>query len=357
MVEDVRRHCQPEKMRFVKGDAPTCLPGTVLREMLKTFKLKAVEMGVEDDVNAFRPYSKRGGREGHNNHKTKAGLLKTVKEALDDLPEETWVEPEVRPKNPYLRSMLSRHQKLKQKHSLVEKISRDYFKPVLMDDNFDNSWLHTTEIKDAIVNSTRRNRSFAFLGVVKPTENDTQHLKKTLAKMRGKKVYGVVWNTSARDEGEHWVSALFYPKQKVVEYFDSMGNDPPEQLSRQMKNLATSSEGFNEDNWDFHTNTVKHQKGGSQCGMYSIWFIIQRVVEKRSFTDICETVTPDKQVCKLRSHYFSRPHKLVRKVMKQRARQMQVSSKKKRLPSRGNRYNPIVISPDRGNRDKPIELD
>lgn len=357
-VEKVRRHCQQSKMRFVKGDAPTCLPGTVLRQMVKTFKLKA-ESDDPKHVDAFRPYSKKGGFDGHNNHTTKAGLLKTVKETLDNLPEETWIVPEVKPKNKYLQSLKSVYWQ-NGRDSMVEKISRNYFKPMITDKNFNESWLHTTEIQDAILNATRRNRSFGFLGVARPTETGTEHLMLALKRMGGngaKKVFGVVWNTSSSDHGSHWVSALIYPRQSVIEYFDSMGKEPPSNVHEQMRHLTYSPHGFFKNEWDMHTNTIKHQKGVSQCGMYSIWFIVQRIVEKRSFKDICETVTPDSEVCKLRSQYFFKPNKLIRRALDKERREMEVSFKKKRSPSRGNRYNPIVISPDRGNRDKPIELD
>lgn len=104
-------------MRYVTASAPTCLPATILRDMLKTFRVHAVNGA---DADAFKPYAAHGGRDSQSNHKTKAGLLRTVKQALGNLPEATWDEPEVAPDNPYLYQMALRQPW--QKEPLLERI-------------------------------------------------------------------------------------------------------------------------------------------------------------------------------------------------------------------------------------------
>lgn len=323
----VRGHCQARKMRYVRDDAPTCLPGTVLRDMLKTFHAHAVN---PVDEKAFRPYSVHGGRDGASNHRTKAGLLRTVNQALEGIPEQAWVEPDVAPENPYLRQLVLRQPH--QQEALAGVLQRQYFKPTInaaTDTQFRNTLLTTDLIHQGVVNATSHLRSFAFLGVARPVYSGTQQLLANLhqfwrVQSRGRpryKVFGVVWNTDPREEGSHWVAALFFPFQRRYEYFDSMANPPPEVVGCQMKlvkqELARFADFPNKD-WNGEMNTVVHQRGGIQCGMYSIWFIVQRLVEKRSWLDIARHPTHDADICALRPDHFARMHSRVHKTIQER---------------------------------------
>lgn len=331
MTDRVRGWCQARKMRYVSDEVPTCLPATVLRSMLKTFQHEAVNMGNEKDAESFRPYTKNGGRDHKSNHKTKAGLLRTVQQALDGLPEETWTVSEVDPENPYLQALQKPNRALKQRDGLAGTIEDQYFKPRIDDRNFESSWLTASQINAAVRTTTMSVKSFVFLGVYRPVPEATESLLKILAKKwnpRVKQKFAVVWNTATSERGSHWVTGLFFPHEKACEFFDSMGpkkskaNVPVLQQFKIVATKLANLQGFDPKQWMARYNRTAHQQKSEQCGMYSIWYILQRIVFKRSFDEIERHPFSDEEVCALRPVYFSKSHSRVHQALENQRRQL-----------------------------------
>jgi hypothetical protein len=189
------------------------------------------------------------------------------------------------------------------------------------------AWMGTTQIETAVRGMVSSNSNFVFLGAFPPinTSQLVPNLKEAWRKRRnlphGKhgvfyKRYGVVWNTDDRPgRGTHWVSALFFPFEKRFEYFDSFGNAPNAAVKAQIVNvkreLAALAK-FPVANWqETKVNVQVHQKEGNQCGMYAIWFFAERIMHKRTLAQLHAEVTPDDDVCELRSTYFRAEHPLL----------------------------------------------
>jgi hypothetical protein len=72
--------------------------------------------------------------------------------------------------------------------------------------------------------------------------------------------------------GEHW-TALFvdYPS-KTVEYFDSAGNTPHQEFLELIVGIASKL-----DFRDISVTTVKHQVENTECGVYTLYYILSRL--------------------------------------------------------------------------------
>jgi hypothetical protein len=261
----------------------------------------------EDRKSEFLGYSRYGGASEDHDHRTKKGLFDTVSETLDDLPGKLWSHPEVDPENPYLQR-LSTVKPPGAKLSFASTIEEKYVKPNLMPP-FKTSWLSGRQIELAVHAATRQHTSFYFAGVHVPVLADTKNVIKQIKavwhKKRRKslyyKSYGVVWNTDAQGSGNHWVAAIFRPQNNEYEYFDSFGRAPSGAVKTQINRVtqALSSQPWTE----IFTGT-KHQKGGHQCGVYVLWYFLERIVKKRSYASLQSRVTPDADMVKLRTEHF-----------------------------------------------------
>lgn len=99
--------------------------------------------------------------------------------------------------------------------------------------------------------------------------------------------------------GFHWVTLYMDLKKKFIYYFDSANNKiPPEvtafiqRVSQQMKLK------------ELNNQSVQHQQGGSECGMYVLFFIIS-MLEGRSPSYFNKRIIRDEEVFKFRKIYFN----------------------------------------------------
>ncbi len=107
---------------------------------------------------------------------------------------------------------------------------------------------------------------------------------------------------SSTQPGSHWVAVTFSfnkSSRLIVEYFDPTGRPP----NRNIK-LFLSSPMFST---AIHvTNTYAHQKGDSECGVYSLYFILERLMGQ-SFQDLSRKRIPDSSMNRFRAFLF-RPY-------------------------------------------------
>lgn len=99
---------------------------------------------------------------------------------------------------------------------------------------------------------------------------------------------------SNKGSGSHWVGV--YVNNNCIEYFDSLGKRPNKCIYRTFDKLFPE--------FDIVYNKIVHQLRNSQCGVYSIYFILQRLLGK-SFKDISNNVIRDKSMLKFRRYLFN----------------------------------------------------
>ena len=78
-------------------------------------------------------------------------------------------------------------------------------------------------------------------------------------------------------------------KTPYIYYFDSVGNKPSENVMKLIQKIQLQSN--NKIKYDY--NTINHQKGTSECGVYSIHFIIS-MLKGNSFKRYINNTKSDK---------------------------------------------------------------
>ena len=121
---------------------------------------------------------------------------------------------------------------------------------------------------------------------------------------------GIVFNLDKHDSsGSHWVSMYIDLKNKDVYYFDSNGIKPPKEVEQLIQDLQKKKQ------FKVHINELEHQLQNTECGMYSLYFIITMLTEKlgkksKNRRDIFQHMQrvrlPDSKMKKLREKYFNK---------------------------------------------------
>jgi len=181
-------------------------------------------------------------------------------------------------------------------------------------------WLTTTDIRKVMKQYEKRYPSFLFMGPVPsdcPSEItcslsglDVEILINRLAKTK----LGVIYNLDKHYEpGSHWVASYFDFKKGIILYFDSVGLHPPKLIMNFLKRMKKSCEDYYINNFgtkkdvNIYVNTTRFQFGNSECGIFSMHFIISNLkgnnIYKNNKNDINDTVMNN-----LRKKYY-RPRK------------------------------------------------
>ena len=89
-----------------------------------------------------------------------------------------------------------------------------------------------------------------------------------------------------------------------IDYFDSGGDKPPHLIMKFLKSLKTKFDKNNDQSTIIY-NDKRHQYGKSECGIYSIYYILNRVKGKTPY-ELSKKHIKDKEMNKLREVYFRR---------------------------------------------------
>lgn len=139
---------------------------------------------------------------------------------------------------------------------------------------------------------------------------------KDLASKRKTKI-GVIFNLDKHDQsGSHWVSLFIDLSRKVLFYFDSAAGDMPPEVDVLMKRVQKQAREMGITLKVYDNLDNPHQEGNTECGVYSLFFIIMMLTGKATPTSrkmpfgkilhlfLKERVS-DKEVAKYRGEYFN----------------------------------------------------
>lgn len=210
-------------------------------------------------------------------------------------------------------------------------ISKNTFRPRGPQGKFE--WLNTLHINDVMEQYENKYPEFKFLGSV-PIDFDIKKLEflgirnLNLNNMynKGKTKLGFVFNLDEHYKtGSHWVALFCDIKNKKIFYFDSVGSRPEKRIRKLIKRITTwcikndcndcsisCSESFMmpnkknklEEKLDIEYNHNKHQYKDSECGVYSMNFIL-RLLNGESFNEIVNKRTNDDKMNLCRDVYFT----------------------------------------------------
>jgi Ulp1 family protease len=98
----------------------------------------------------------------------------------------------------------------------------------------------------------------------------------------GKRKLGIVFNLDKHDEpGSHWVSMFVDVDNSFIFYYDSARNNTPAEVTRLKNEITKQGAALSPPiHFKYITNKHSHQRTNTECGMYSLFFIITMLTGK-----------------------------------------------------------------------------
>jgi hypothetical protein len=257
--------CAPRARRFHNG--VSCLSMALMRDVLKDIKRRSTPAVAA----TIRPYARA--------HNTKATLFQHLATVVGNADDEAW-GGDAGIAGP-----------------LREKL-RSAFKPVLTVGA--NDWLTSNSVTDFLSSLGSRFKTFKPLGWY-----DSNHLDRMLKILRKARTgvqptrFAGVINLG----GLHYVAVYFDVKACSVEYFDSFGHGPDAKVRAFLDEAIAHLETKHGCQFALRTPKIAHQTVGRECGMYALWFVLQRL-QGKTYAWTQKLAVPDAQMAALRPVYF-----------------------------------------------------
>ena len=160
-------------------------------------------------------------------------------------------------------------------------------------DNNPVSWLSNYDIASVLRQYEKSNPEFKLLGPSaidydtiiddgKCVWNDLCRLSLENLVRRNKRKLGVVFNLDDHDgPGTHWVSMFIDLDDKIIFYYDSALNAVPLEVSKLKREIIKQGKNLEQPiHFDYMQNDVSHQSTNTECGMYSLFFLITLLTRK-----------------------------------------------------------------------------
>jgi len=182
-----------------------------------------------------------------------------------------------------------------------------------------NEWLSSLDIIEVMNQYEKTYKCFDFLGP-SPIDYDTHklygecvweelcHFSLSEQIKKGKNKIGVIFNTDTHDRGgEHWISLFINIKKGTIFFFDSAGNKAPNQVMKFVKMVTEQGRNLPEKiELKFDQNyPVEHQYKNTECGVYSIFFIIHMLEDKITSHYLKTHKLKDEYMQQFRKIYFN----------------------------------------------------
>lgn len=185
------------------------------------------------------------------------------------------------------------------------------------------SWLSNHDILNVLEQYEHLHHDFKFIGPTPIDYDNTPlyyygkcvcqelcNLNVDKYKTEGINNVGIVFNLDKHNSsGSHWVSLYMDLKNKDIYYFDSNGIKPPKEINKLIDNLQKEKQ------FKVHINQFEHQLQNTECGMYSMFFIVSMLTQRlgkksKKRQDIFEHLqrvrVSDNKMKKLREKYFNK---------------------------------------------------
>ena len=178
-----------------------------------------------------------------------------------------------------------------------------------------NTWLNSDDIERVMNQYKHKYPCFDFIG---PTPIDfdgnyddgfpvSERLKKfnIINEMKNKKnKIGIIFNLDPHyKDGSHWVAMFINIKKGVIYYFDSNGDTVPMQVKKLVDRIREQGQLIGK-KFIFKENTREHQREDTECGIYTLYFII-KMLKDTPFSYFDKNRVKDKAMMNLRTKYFN----------------------------------------------------
>ena len=182
-----------------------------------------------------------------------------------------------------------------------------------------NEWLSSLDILQVMNQYEKKYKCFDFLGP-SPIDYDTHklygecvwdelcHFKLDSQIKKGFTKFGVIFNLDPHYKGgSHWVSLFINIKKHTIFYFDSTGEAIPAQIKKFVDDVIKQGRELKKPiNFIFDENhPVEHQYGNTECGIYSIFFVIHMLEDKITGHYMKTHILKDKYIEQFRNIFYN----------------------------------------------------
>ena len=182
-----------------------------------------------------------------------------------------------------------------------------------------NEWLSSIDILEVMNQYEKKYKCFEFLGP-SPIDYDTHqlygecvweelcHFKLVDQIKNGKTKIGIIFNLDPHYKGgSHWVSIFINIKKSTIFFFDSAGETIPKQIKKFVDTVI--QQGLDLENpikFKYDENhPVEHQYKNTECGIYSLFFIIHMLEDKITGHYLKSHILKDEYMQKFRKIYYN----------------------------------------------------
>ena len=186
-----------------------------------------------------------------------------------------------------------------------------------------NEWLSNFDLKKVMKQYEKKYTDFSFIGPspidfdqieygTKCVWNDLCHFKLKTFIDKGKNEIGIIFNTDPHTEGgSHWITMYINISEGYIYFFNSTGEPVPKEIKVLIDRIIEESkelvkQHILKNELVFNQNYPKeHQTGGTECGMYSLYFIINVLTRQLKPDFFNKEKISDKQVQEFRKIFFN----------------------------------------------------
>ena len=182
-----------------------------------------------------------------------------------------------------------------------------------------NEWLSSVDIMNVMKQYEKAYKCFDFIGPT-PIDFDTRKLygecvwdelcNFSLEEQikNGKTKIGIIFNTDPHNKpGQHWISMFINIKKNKIFFFDSTGDKPSPQimtLANRIKEQGLALTPKRKIKFDSNEG-IEHQYGNTECGIYSLYFIVHMLEDKLTEHYLKTHILKDEYMNKFRHIYFN----------------------------------------------------
>jgi hypothetical protein len=200
-----------------------------------------------------------------------------------------------------------------------ESIQESDFAPVAPDEWHENpnAWLSSDDITNVMKQYEKTYKCFKFIGP-SPIDFDKETsggkcvwpelCRFNLQNYVNKGIFkiGISFNTDTNDgPGEHWVSVFIHVKKGIIFYYDSAGYRVPKQIDVFCKRVIDQAKQLNINMHFDQNHPVSHQYENTECGIYSIFFLVHMLEDKITPEYLKTHVIRDEYMEMFRQIYFN----------------------------------------------------
>jgi hypothetical protein len=194
------------------------------------------------------------------------------------------------------------------KKEFKEILEKEIFRPEGPKKQF--QWMSSLDMNAVLSQYEHLYPDFKYLGSVPIDFDDIdfygiKNIDYNEMKKIGKTRFAMVINNQKHSQGgQHWFCLYFDLKKGDIFFVDSVGDEPMDEIIKYVDKLKTYLQSKNIKS-NFKINKTKHQKKNSECGIYSMYFIL-RFLKSGNFEEATKKeITDDTVNMEIRPYLFT----------------------------------------------------